>query len=97
MSSMKAIEVAVRKAVDEMGKLNRRYPGRDYDVCVYNCAACSGVHVALAPAVELVDDYPCPVCGAPQTVIPGCQPRLERPDARECRHRGRRHRAPFEL
>ncbi len=71
----KTMKAMVTKALVEMGKLNRRHPGRHYDVCVYNCASCAGVHVALAPVADLAENYPCPVCGRPQTVIPGCEPR----------------------
>jgi len=43
--------------------------GADYAGRVYHCAACSSLDAVCAPADELVDDYPCPSCGDPQTPI----------------------------
>ncbi len=45
------------------------FPGAGYAGRIYFCDACSSYDGACAPAYELPDDYPCPICRAPQRPV----------------------------
>lgn len=68
--------------------LRDRFPEDDYAGRVYRCEPCCSLDFAAAPADDLVDDYPCPQCGEPQT--PVVSPGVPRRSAARRRPRNRR-------
>ena len=63
----------VDELIDRMAEgvlmAQRRYPRELYAGRIYSCPSCSTLHGCVAPAEDLVDDYPCPSCGAPQEAV----------------------------
>lgn len=61
----------MRTLADRLSWARRLYPGDDYAARIYRCEPCGSLDGCVAPAEELLDDYPCPSCGRPQHPVTG--------------------------
>ena len=45
------------------------YPDDDYCGRLYRCTSCDLLDMTVAPAIDLIDGYPCPQCGTPSRPV----------------------------